>query len=159
MMSIARKLSIALLCQLSAHVWADAANSEYTLRRSPTMAVFYSVEEDGRSVREDIDTAVIADPHAKPSRTVVTGRPKAKQQVQPGKIPRATVVLSAKPKRHDSFAELRCERYGFYYTSRGDCIVPAASYIYVLQANKPKPVPYKGLKTPLVYAPGFWGQR
>jgi len=158
-MFIARKISIALLCLLSAHVWADAANREYTIRRSPTMAVFYSVEQDGRAVREDIDTGVIADPHAKPSRTVVTGRPKAKQQVQPGKNPRATVVSSAKPKRLDSFAEFRCERYGFYYTSRGDCIVPAASYIYVVQGGKRGPVPYKGLKTPQVYAPGFWGQR
>ena len=158
-MFIARKISIALLCLLSAYVWADAANSEYTVRRSPTMAAFYSVEEDGRSVREVIDTAVIVDPDAKPSRTVVTGRPKAKQQVEPGKRPRATLAISLKPKRYDSFAEFRCERYGFYYTSRGDCIVPAASYIYVVQGGKRGPAPYKGLKTLQFYEPGFWGQR
>ena len=158
-MFIARKICIALLCLLAPHVWADAANSEYTIRRSPTMAVFYSVEQDGRSVREVIDTAVIADPHAKPSRTIVTGRPKAKQQVPPGKIPRATVVISAKPKRLDSFAEFRCERYGFYYTSRGDCIVPAASYIYVLRANKPGPLPNKGLNVAQYNEPVFWTQR
>ena len=159
MLIYARKIGMSLLCLLSAHVWADSADSDYTIHRSPTMAAFYNVAADGRAVREVDDTAVIADPHAKPSTVIVTGRPKATQRVQPEKVPRIGLAVSVAPKQHDSLAEFRCERFGFYYTSRGECIVPAAKYIYVVSADKPGAMLNKDLAALQPYKAVIFGRR
>lgn len=108
----------------SAVASADAGKSEYRVWQSPTMAAFYSVEDDGRSVREAVDVAVIADPDSSASRVLVTGRPKSKKKAAPKKVQSVKLKNSVKRPRRDSFAEFRCERYGFYYTRRGDCVVP-----------------------------------
>lgn len=132
-MFASRRIAGLLSCLLSSCVWADGAAREYEIRRSPTMAVFYSVAADGRSVREAVDVLVIADPDASPSRTVVTGRPKARQKPQPKKVRLEVVTISVEPTRKYSFAEYRCERYGFYYTSKGECVVPAWPHRHAMQ--------------------------
>ena len=123
-----------LLCLVSADIRADAEGSEYTIRRSPTMAAFYTVSKEGRSVPEVVDVVMIADPDAKPGRAVVTGRSKSRQKARRNKLRRASTPSARAP--HDSFAEYRCERYGFYYTSSGNCVVPAATYRYSRYAGR-----------------------
>jgi len=124
MMFALRQIALLLPALFSAVASADVPESEYKVRRSPTMAVFYSVEGDGRAVREAVDVAVIADPDASPSRTIVTGKPKPKKETAPKKVQRVLLKKSVKRSYHDSFAEFRCERYGFYYTRRGECVLP-----------------------------------
>lgn len=108
-------------------VWANGTENDYKTRRSPTMAVFYSVADDGRAVREAIDVAVIADPDSRPSRMVVTGRPKPEQRPKPEKSQPAVVKILVAPKHKDGFAEVRCDRFGFYYTAKGECVAAAVS--------------------------------
>jgi len=109
-------------------VWADAADNEYKLRLSPTMAVFYSVQPDGHVVREDVDVAVIANPNPSPPMERVSSRQVSRHQVESERPKTRAMLRSHKQRRHDDFAEFRCESYGFYYTRKGDCIVPARSY-------------------------------
>ena len=123
-----RKLVWLLLCLCPSQAWADAVENEYRTRRSPTMAVFYSVADDGRSTREPVDVATISDPGARPSRAIVTGRPKSKRKVRPKAEPLQTISVSDRHVHRDSFAEFRCEQYGFYYTRNGKCLMPAWSW-------------------------------
>jgi hypothetical protein len=120
---------IASLC--SAYVFADTPESTYKTQRSPTMAVFYSVADTGRSVREAVDTAIIADPSARPFRVRVTGRPRQKDQAEVKEVQVVVVAGSVKSNRRDGFAAFRCERHGFYYTHNGDCVLPSWPQFYV----------------------------
>jgi hypothetical protein len=88
------------------------------------MAVFYGVTDDGRSIRQAIDIATISDPDAEPSRVVVTGRQKSRRRAQHDKPVLKKVSISIQHAQRDSFAGHRCERFGFYYTNAGDCVVP-----------------------------------
>jgi len=122
-----RKICCFPLCWCSAFAWADEAVHDYRTQSSPTMARFYTVEDNGRSVRDVVQVAVIADPDARPSRVVVTGRSRVKKKAEPAKDRRVSVKVSVESVYRDSFAESRCTRYGFYYTSKGDCVMPAWS--------------------------------
>jgi hypothetical protein len=119
-----KKLVWFLPCLCSAYAYADAEKNRYRTRSSPTMAVFYSVADDGRSTRKAIDVATISDPDAVASRVVVTGRPVSRRKAQRNKPVVKKVSISIQRAPPDSFAGHRCERYGFYYTNAGDCVVP-----------------------------------
>jgi hypothetical protein len=119
-----KKLVWFLPCFCSAYAYADAEKNGYRTRSSPTMAVFYSVADDGRSTRKAIDVATISDPDAAASRVVVTGRPVSRRKAQHKKPVLMKVSISIQRAPPDSFAAHRCERSGFYYTNAGDCVVP-----------------------------------
>jgi hypothetical protein len=120
-----KKLVWFLPCLCSAYAYADAEKNKYQTRSSPTMAVFYSVADDGRSTRKAIDVATISDPDAVASRVVVTGRPVSRKKTQRDKPAVKKVSISIQRAQRNDFAGHRCERFGFYYTSAGDCVVPA----------------------------------
>jgi len=130
-----RKIYCFPLCWCSALAWADEAVHDYRTQSSPTMARFYTVEDNGRSVRDVVEVAVIADPDARPSRVIVTGRSRVKKKAEPAKDRRVSLKVSVESVYRDSFAEFRCERYGFYYTSNGDCVVPAWSFRSTVKKN------------------------
>jgi hypothetical protein len=130
-MSGPRGIACLILSLFSAYVFADTLESTYKTQRSPTMAAFYSVADTGRSVREAVDTAIIADPNARPFRVRVTGRPRQKDQVEIKEAQVDVVAGSVKSNRRDSFAAFRCERHGFYYTRNGDCVQPSWSQFYL----------------------------
>jgi hypothetical protein len=115
----------------SAYVFADPLENTYKAQRSPTMAVFYSVADTGRSVREAVETAIIADPSARPFRVRVTGRPRQKNQAEVKEVQVNVVAGSVKSSRRDGFAAFRCERHGFYYTHNGDCVLPSWPRYYL----------------------------
>jgi hypothetical protein len=119
-----KKLAWFLPCLCSSYAYADAMKSEYWTRSKPTMAVFYSVADDGRSIPKAIDVATISDPDAVSSRVVVTGRPVSRRKAHRKKPVLKKISISIQRAPPDSFAGHRCERYGFYYTKAGDCVVP-----------------------------------
>jgi len=88
------------------------------------MAVFYGVTDDGRSIRQAIEIATISDPDAEPSRVVVTGRKQSRRKSQHDKPVLKKASISIQLAQRNSFSRHRCERYGFYYTNAGDCVVP-----------------------------------
>jgi len=119
-----KKLAWLLPCLCSSYACADEVKSEYRTWSRPTMAVFYGVTDDGRSIRQAIEIATISDPDAEPSRVVVTGRQKSRRRAQHDKPVLKKASISIRHAQRNSFSRHRCERFGFYYTNAGDCVVP-----------------------------------
>ena len=97
---------------LLAMVWPAVAADG---RPQVSGAQFYVVGTDGRSV---------------PDPAFQRERPEPRLITAPTTVPDAgeSGNSSAKPRKsYDTFDEMRCEQFGFYYTKSGRCIVPAGT--------------------------------
>lgn len=124
MPSITRYPGFFLLALCSPYALADQAEHEYRTVLTPTMAAFYVIDSEGRSVLDTPVVAVISSPNASPSRTVVTGRPSLKRKTWRKRGLSSVKSLRLKKKKHSAHRANRCERHGFYYTNNGRCIQP-----------------------------------
>ena len=130
-MNSARKnLCWFLLCLCSHHVLADQTQFEQKTVLTPTMAVFYAIDSEGRLVRETPSVPVISSPNANAERPVKTDRPRLKRKAYQKR--RSHTVISIRVPRavYDSSEVFRCEQYGFYYTTDGRCVLPRIKGIH-----------------------------
>lgn len=106
--------------------WADdVERDQHVAWSSPTLAAFYTVDEQGRSQREYPAVQTLAQPQPRKSGTAGTGKSRDKQEVEARGAPPTKIVIRVRNKPVDTFAAHRCERFGFYYTSDGRCVLPA----------------------------------
>lgn len=113
-----------LLGLCSHNALADQTEIEYRKVLAPTMAVFYAIDSEGRSVRETPSVLAISSPNANASRSVMTDRPRLKQEAYQQTRSHRVISIRVPRTTYDSSEAFRCERYGFYYTSDGRCVVP-----------------------------------
>lgn len=113
-----------LLGLCSHHALADQTEFEYRKVLAPTMAVFYAIDSEGRSVRETPSVLAISGPNANASRSVITDRPRLKQKAYQQTRSHRVISIRVPRTTYDSSEAFRCERHGFYYTSDGRCVVP-----------------------------------
>lgn len=124
-MNSARKnLGWFLLCLCSHHVLADQTEIEHRTVLTPTMAVFYAIDSEGRSTRETPSVAVILSPKTNAERSVMTDRPRLKRKAYQKKRSHTVVSIRVPRAVYDSSEAFRCEQYGFYYTTDGRCVLP-----------------------------------
>ena len=103
---------------------ADQTAADYKTEITPTMAAFYIIDVNGRSVRDNPSVPAIG------NREIRTSQPVSRTQPKPKKIktrkpgPRKIVLFQLPRAPYDSREAFRCERHGFYYTNDGRCILP-----------------------------------
>lgn len=130
-MNSARKnLGWFLLCLCSHHVLADQTEIEHRKVLTPTMAAFYAIDSEGRSVRETPSVPVVSSPNANAERSVMADRPRPKRKEYQKR--RSHTVISIRVPRpiYDSSEAFRCEQHGFYYTTNGRCVLPRIKEIH-----------------------------
>ncbi len=124
MNSIRKYLGWLLLGLCSPHVYADQTAIGHKTVLAPTMAVFYVIDSEGRSVLEAPSVPTILSSNANSSRSVVESRRSFKQKAR-RKRGRSTVIfIRHTRKSHDAREAFRCEQHGFYYTNDGRCVRP-----------------------------------
>jgi hypothetical protein len=124
MNSIRKFLGWLLLGLCSTHVYADQTEIDHKTVLAPTMAVFYVIDSEGRSVLEAPSVPTILSSDANSSRSVVE-KPRSFKQKARRKPDRSKVILiRITGKRRDADEAFRCEQHGFYYTNDGRCIMP-----------------------------------
>jgi hypothetical protein len=124
-MNSARKnLGWFLLWLCSHHVLADQTEIEHRKVLTPTMAVFYAIDSEGRSVRETLSVLAISSPNAIASRSVMTDRPRLKRKAYQKRRSHRVVSIRVPRSNYDSSEAFRCEQHGFYYTTDGRCVLP-----------------------------------
>jgi hypothetical protein len=122
-----------LLCLTGPSVAAEPKLTAST----PPAGKFYVVQADGKSRQQDpVREGVAVSPDKRLSgagqadrKTTGTAGPRARNGTG-GQVSNASTSrmagTSAPPKpARDEFAAFRCERFGFYYTKAGRCVVPA----------------------------------
>ena len=93
-MNSARKnLSCFLLGLCSPHVLADQTEIEHRTVLGPTMAVFYAIDSEGRSVLEAPSVLAISSPNAHASRSVMRDRPRLKRKAHQKRRSRRVVTI------------------------------------------------------------------
>ncbi len=124
MNSIRKYLGWLLLGLCSPHVYADQTEIGHKTVLAPTMAVFYVIDGEGRSVLEAPSVPTILSSNAKSSRSVVGSRRSIERKAR-RKRGRSTVIfIRHTRKSHDAREAFRCEQHGFYYTNDGRCVRP-----------------------------------
>ena len=91
---------------------------------APTMAVFYVIDSEGRSVLAAPSVPVILSSHANSSRSVVESRRSFKQKARRKHGQSRVILIRLTRKSHDAKEAFRCEQHGFYYTNDGRCVRP-----------------------------------
>jgi hypothetical protein len=113
-----------LLALYSPHAFADQAENEHRTVLTPTMAVFYVIDSEGRSVRELPVVAVISGHNVSASSTGMRSRPSLKRKARRKRGPSRVVSIRVIRTSHDARDAYRCEQHGLYYTTDGRCILP-----------------------------------
>lgn len=103
---------------------ADAISDDEAKAVAPSLAAFYTVDEKGRSIREAAIVDAIGSPNATRSARSVGLRPRSEGQALRPESPARQVAIRIRRASKDPFKAYRCERFGFYYTQDGRCIVP-----------------------------------
>jgi len=124
MNSIRKFLGWLLLGLYSTHVYADQTETSHKIVPAPTMAVFYVIDSEGRSVLEAPSVPTILSSDAISSRTVVESRRSVKQKARRKRGQSKVVLIHRTRKSHDTDEAFRCEQHGFYYTNDGRCVMP-----------------------------------
>ena len=122
---VAKKLGWMLLVLGPSYVFADPAADEYRTLLAPTLAVFYTVDSEGRSTRESPVVAVITSPASDSPRNVARPRSGIQRNMRRDRKRAKTVPVRVRRSGYDRFEAYRCERHGFYYTRNGRCVRPA----------------------------------
>ncbi len=124
-MNSARKnLGWFLLGLCSPHVLADQTEIEHRTVLAPTMAVFYAIDNEGRSVLEAPSVPAISIPNANVSRSVMRDRPRLERKTHHKRKSRTVVSIRVPRTIYDAREAFRCEKHGFYYTTNGRCVLP-----------------------------------
>ena len=113
-----------LLGLCSPHVLADQTEIEHRTVLAPTMAVFYAIDSEGRSVLEAPSVLAISSPNANASRSVMRDRPRLKRKAHHKRRSRRVVTIRVPGTVYDAREAFRCEQHGFYYTTDGRCVLP-----------------------------------
>jgi hypothetical protein len=124
MNSIRKNLGWFLLGLCSPHVLADQTEIGHRTVLAPTMAVFYVIDSEGRSVLAAPSVPVILSSHANSSRSVVESRRSFKQKARRKRGQSRVILIRLTRKSHDAREAFRCEQHGFYYTNDGRCVRP-----------------------------------
>ncbi len=124
MNSAGKNLGWILLWLCSHHVLADRTEIEHRHVLTPTMAVFYAIDSEGRSVRQTPSVLAISSPNAIASRAVMRDRPRLRRKAHQKRRPRRVVSIRVPRTIYDSSEAFRCEQHGFYYTTDGRCVLP-----------------------------------
>jgi hypothetical protein len=113
-----------LLALCSHHAFADQAENQHSTVLTPTMAVFYVVDSEGRSVLEAPVVAAISSPNVSASIAAMRSRPSSKRKVRRKRGTTRVVSIHVTRKSHDAHEAFRCEQHGLYYTTDGRCVLP-----------------------------------
>ena len=124
MNSLRKNLGWFLLGLCSPHVLADQTEFGHRTVLAPTMAVFYVIDSEGRSVLAAPSVPVILGSHANSSRSVVESRRSFKQKARRKRGQSRVILIRLTRKSHDAREAFRCEQHGFYYTNDGRCVRP-----------------------------------
>lgn len=124
MNSAKKNLGWFLLGLCSPHVLADQTEIQYRSVLVPTMAAFYAIDSEGRSVPEAPSVPSISSPNANDSQSVVKDRPRLKRGAHHKRSSRRVVSIRVRRTIYDAREAFRCERHGFYYTTDGRCVLP-----------------------------------